>query len=189
MISAGGSLKILQLYTIARDPAEAYAAALSDKELDQIASMVKSRVPVPVEVFYSESTSTCQQPCSRRRKLQCIHSSATLFLLQLLAHLLQARRCIAPRRRGACAETACRAAIGRSRRRWSAAVRRPAAACGRAAWPVPAIPSISSCLSGIRGFTRMPMDDSSNALLSTGFQTKMSPLSPWPFSVGVDQSS
>ncbi len=53
ILSAGGRLKILQLYTIARNPAEAYAAALADRELDQIASIVQSRVPVPVEVFYS----------------------------------------------------------------------------------------------------------------------------------------
>ena len=53
IMSAGGSLKILQLYTIARNPAEAYASELADRELDQIASIVQSRVPVPVEVFYS----------------------------------------------------------------------------------------------------------------------------------------
>jgi wyosine [tRNA(Phe)-imidazoG37] synthetase (radical SAM superfamily) len=51
LISAGGQLKALQLYTIARDPAEAYASPLSDEELDRIASRVKARVPVPVEVF------------------------------------------------------------------------------------------------------------------------------------------
>jgi wyosine [tRNA(Phe)-imidazoG37] synthetase (radical SAM superfamily) len=53
ILSAGGHLKSLQLYTIARDPADPSACALSDKELDNIASMVKSRVPVPIEVFYS----------------------------------------------------------------------------------------------------------------------------------------
>lgn len=53
MLSAGASFKNLQLYTIARDPAESFASALSNDELDRIASIVKSRVPVPVEVFYS----------------------------------------------------------------------------------------------------------------------------------------
>ena len=53
LISAGGQLKTIQLHTIARDPAEPYASPLSNDELDQIASTVKSRLPVPVEVFYS----------------------------------------------------------------------------------------------------------------------------------------
>jgi wyosine [tRNA(Phe)-imidazoG37] synthetase (radical SAM superfamily) len=52
LISAGGQLKTLQLYTIARDPVEADASPLSNEELDQIASAVKTRVPVPVEIFY-----------------------------------------------------------------------------------------------------------------------------------------
>jgi wyosine [tRNA(Phe)-imidazoG37] synthetase (radical SAM superfamily) len=52
LISAGGRLKIIQLYTIARDPAEACATALSHDELDAIASIVKARVPVAVEIFY-----------------------------------------------------------------------------------------------------------------------------------------
>ncbi len=52
VISAGGQFTAIQLYTIARDPAEAYATPLSNDELDQIASIVKARVPVSVEVFY-----------------------------------------------------------------------------------------------------------------------------------------
>ncbi len=53
LISAGGKLKTIQLHTIARDPAEAHASPLSSNELDQIASTVKSRISVPVEVFRS----------------------------------------------------------------------------------------------------------------------------------------
>jgi wyosine [tRNA(Phe)-imidazoG37] synthetase (radical SAM superfamily) len=53
ILSAGGRLKGLQLYSIARDPADPLASPLSNEELDQIAAEVKSRVPVPVEVFYS----------------------------------------------------------------------------------------------------------------------------------------
>lgn len=53
IMSAGGNLKTLQLYTVARNPAETYASSLADEELDRIASVVKSLVPVPVEVFYS----------------------------------------------------------------------------------------------------------------------------------------
>jgi wyosine [tRNA(Phe)-imidazoG37] synthetase (radical SAM superfamily) len=52
LLAGGGKLKCLQLYTIARDPSERTTSALSRDELDQIASIVQSRVPVPVEVFY-----------------------------------------------------------------------------------------------------------------------------------------
>ena len=51
IISANGRPKVIQLYTIARDPAEAYAEPLSDDELNRIATIVRNRVPVPVEVF------------------------------------------------------------------------------------------------------------------------------------------
>jgi wyosine [tRNA(Phe)-imidazoG37] synthetase (radical SAM superfamily) len=53
MILSGGRFKTIQLHTIARRPAEADASALSNEALDRIASTVKSRVAVPVEVFYS----------------------------------------------------------------------------------------------------------------------------------------
>jgi wyosine [tRNA(Phe)-imidazoG37] synthetase (radical SAM superfamily) len=53
LISAGGQIKGVQLYTIARDPAEAYASPLSNDELDRIALTVRNRVAVPVESFYS----------------------------------------------------------------------------------------------------------------------------------------
>jgi hypothetical protein len=52
LLAAGGRLKLLQLYTIARRPAERYAAPLSDAELDAIAAVVRARVPVSVEVYY-----------------------------------------------------------------------------------------------------------------------------------------
>ena len=52
LLTAGGRLKNLQLYTIARDPSDSAASPLTPGELDQIAASVRSRVPVPVEVFY-----------------------------------------------------------------------------------------------------------------------------------------
>jgi wyosine [tRNA(Phe)-imidazoG37] synthetase (radical SAM superfamily) len=55
LLAAGGQLKTLQLYTIARDPADPSASPLGSDELDQIAALVKSRVPVPIEIFYSYS--------------------------------------------------------------------------------------------------------------------------------------
>jgi wyosine [tRNA(Phe)-imidazoG37] synthetase (radical SAM superfamily) len=48
----GGQLKALQEYTIARDPAESFVEGLSDSELDAIAALVRSRVPIPVEAYY-----------------------------------------------------------------------------------------------------------------------------------------
>jgi wyosine [tRNA(Phe)-imidazoG37] synthetase (radical SAM superfamily) len=52
LLSAGGKLKYLQLYTIARDASDPSVSPLSNAELDQIAGAVRSRVPVPVQVFY-----------------------------------------------------------------------------------------------------------------------------------------
>jgi wyosine [tRNA(Phe)-imidazoG37] synthetase (radical SAM superfamily) len=50
--AAGGQVKSLQLYTIARKPAEPWATPLSDEDLDRLADVVRQRVPVPVETFY-----------------------------------------------------------------------------------------------------------------------------------------
>ena len=52
LLEAGGRLKMIQVYSIARGPAESFVAALSNAELDQIASTVRSRVAVPVDVYY-----------------------------------------------------------------------------------------------------------------------------------------
>ena len=52
LLKAGGRLKALQLYTIARATAEKWVAALADAELDGIAARVRARVAVPVEVYY-----------------------------------------------------------------------------------------------------------------------------------------
>ena len=48
---AAGS-RTIQVYTIARGPAESFVTPLSDVELDQIAGLVRSRVAVPVDVHY-----------------------------------------------------------------------------------------------------------------------------------------
>jgi wyosine [tRNA(Phe)-imidazoG37] synthetase (radical SAM superfamily) len=53
LLRAGGKLKSIQLYTIARNPAESSASPLARDELDQIARKVQSRIPAPVEIFYS----------------------------------------------------------------------------------------------------------------------------------------
>jgi wyosine [tRNA(Phe)-imidazoG37] synthetase (radical SAM superfamily) len=50
--AAGGQLKNIQIYTIARKPAVSSVSPLADAEIDRLAAIVRARVPVPVEVFY-----------------------------------------------------------------------------------------------------------------------------------------
>lgn len=52
MVSAGARFNLLQLYTVARRPAESSVFPLSNMELDSVAASVRTRVLVPVEVFY-----------------------------------------------------------------------------------------------------------------------------------------
>ncbi len=52
LVGAGAQMKAIQLHTIARAPAERFAAPLSDGALDAIAAVVAARVPVPIEKFY-----------------------------------------------------------------------------------------------------------------------------------------
>jgi len=56
ILTDGGKLKLIQTYSIARETTEAYATPLANSELDHIADIVRSRVPVPVSVFYGVST-------------------------------------------------------------------------------------------------------------------------------------
>lgn len=56
VLQAGGLIKLIQLHTVARDPAEAAAAPLSDAELDALAETIRPGVPgVPVETYYGAS--------------------------------------------------------------------------------------------------------------------------------------
>lgn len=50
--AAGGRIKLVQLYTVARPPAESYVAAICDAELDAIADQVRRKTNLPVAVFY-----------------------------------------------------------------------------------------------------------------------------------------
>jgi wyosine [tRNA(Phe)-imidazoG37] synthetase (radical SAM superfamily) len=52
LLASGGQLKGLQIYTIARKPAEPSVGPIPDAQLDGLADFVRKRVPVPVEVFY-----------------------------------------------------------------------------------------------------------------------------------------
>ncbi|HUT61593.1 MAG TPA: radical SAM protein [Phycisphaerae bacterium] len=53
IIQAGGKIKLVQVYTIARSPASASVSVLTDAELDAVAARVRSAIaPVPVEAYY-----------------------------------------------------------------------------------------------------------------------------------------
>jgi wyosine [tRNA(Phe)-imidazoG37] synthetase (radical SAM superfamily) len=49
---AGGKIKLVQVYTVARDPAERWVGALGNKEVDAIVHLVKRRTGLPAEGFY-----------------------------------------------------------------------------------------------------------------------------------------
>jgi len=54
VLQGGGRIHLIQVYTVARPPAEAEVTPLSDAQVDTLAAEVRRRVPeVPVETFYS----------------------------------------------------------------------------------------------------------------------------------------
>ena len=50
--AGGGHIKLVQIHTIARQPAEAWATPLADAEVDAIAELVRCRTGLPVAAFY-----------------------------------------------------------------------------------------------------------------------------------------
>jgi wyosine [tRNA(Phe)-imidazoG37] synthetase (radical SAM superfamily) len=57
ILAAGGRLSLVQVYTVARRPAESYVTALSDAEVDAIVSLVERRTGLKAAAFYG-----AQQP-------------------------------------------------------------------------------------------------------------------------------
>ncbi len=55
VLSAGGALKLVQVYTVARRPAEAIVSPLADEEVDAIAAKVRERTGLEAAVFYGSS--------------------------------------------------------------------------------------------------------------------------------------
>src|SRR6476620_10799550 len=53
--AAGGKLKLIQVYTVARQPAESFVAPLSDAEVDGIVEMVQRRTGLPAKAYYGTS--------------------------------------------------------------------------------------------------------------------------------------
>jgi wyosine [tRNA(Phe)-imidazoG37] synthetase (radical SAM superfamily) len=54
IVAAGGQIKLVQIHTIARRPAEAWVAALGNAEVDAIAEMVRRRTGLTVAAYYGE---------------------------------------------------------------------------------------------------------------------------------------
>jgi wyosine [tRNA(Phe)-imidazoG37] synthetase (radical SAM superfamily) len=52
IVKAGGRIKLVQVYTVARKPAEATVGALSPAEVDAIVSLVQSRTMLAAEAYY-----------------------------------------------------------------------------------------------------------------------------------------
>ena len=53
ILKEGGAIRLVQVYTVARPPAESYVTPLSDQEVDAIAAEAQRRLPgIAVESFY-----------------------------------------------------------------------------------------------------------------------------------------
>jgi wyosine [tRNA(Phe)-imidazoG37] synthetase (radical SAM superfamily) len=54
IVEGGGAIRLVQVYTVAREPAETWVTPLEDGEVDTIAAEVRRRVPgTAVETYYS----------------------------------------------------------------------------------------------------------------------------------------
>ncbi|RCS40724.1 radical SAM protein [Bremerella cremea] len=53
--SRGGKIKLVQVYTVARKPAESIVAPLADDEVDAIAQQVRDQTGLAAEVYYGSS--------------------------------------------------------------------------------------------------------------------------------------
>jgi wyosine [tRNA(Phe)-imidazoG37] synthetase (radical SAM superfamily) len=53
--AAGGRINYVQLYTVARRPAESYVTALTDAEVDRTRDLVREQTSLLAESFYSGS--------------------------------------------------------------------------------------------------------------------------------------
>jgi wyosine [tRNA(Phe)-imidazoG37] synthetase (radical SAM superfamily) len=52
IVSAGGKIKLVQIHTIARRPAESWVVPLANAEVDSIAETVRRQTALPVAAFY-----------------------------------------------------------------------------------------------------------------------------------------
>ena len=52
ILKSGGGIKLIQVHTVARPPASAEVTPLGNVELDNIARLIRTMLPVPVETHY-----------------------------------------------------------------------------------------------------------------------------------------
>jgi wyosine [tRNA(Phe)-imidazoG37] synthetase (radical SAM superfamily) len=55
ILAAGGQLSLVQIYTVARKPAESFVTPLLDREIDELVERVTRRTGVPAAAFYGAS--------------------------------------------------------------------------------------------------------------------------------------
>jgi wyosine [tRNA(Phe)-imidazoG37] synthetase (radical SAM superfamily) len=55
IVASGGAIKLVQVYTVARVPAEDYVAPLANAEVDAITQLVRERTGLAAEAFYGPS--------------------------------------------------------------------------------------------------------------------------------------
>jgi wyosine [tRNA(Phe)-imidazoG37] synthetase (radical SAM superfamily) len=58
IVGAGGQIKLVQIYTIARRPAENFVAPLTDAEIDTMVELVQNRTGLETAGFYGQGDST-----------------------------------------------------------------------------------------------------------------------------------
>ena len=56
IVAAGGALKLVQIYTVARPPAESFVAPLAETEVDAIVRLVQARTALNAAGFYGAAT-------------------------------------------------------------------------------------------------------------------------------------
>ncbi len=52
IIAAGGQIKLVQIYTIARRPTESYVTPLTDAEVDRLTALVRGKTGLPAAAYY-----------------------------------------------------------------------------------------------------------------------------------------
>lgn len=52
VLASQGTLKLIQVYTVARTPAESFVSPLSDEDMDALGACIRHAVGAPLEVYY-----------------------------------------------------------------------------------------------------------------------------------------
>jgi wyosine [tRNA(Phe)-imidazoG37] synthetase (radical SAM superfamily) len=55
IVAGGGTIRLVQIYTIARRPTESYVTPLADPQVDELVALVRQRTGLPTAGFYGRS--------------------------------------------------------------------------------------------------------------------------------------